>query len=206
MQIILFISLYIFIHCIWSEEVSAFNKFIATMVLFGISLIIGFFAIKLIEALDKNQNEKMENLSGIIVPLITAIYFIYQATSGSFFATTSITLEAKRNTDNANEVVITANIERGDNWLVEILESKYQITEYPGNSTSDWKSIAFPSRIEGSTAILRLAPKEKHKQSLLINAKPLALLLLKLSTSQWAGLLRPKVFQRHLPLKMQLNE
>ncbi|WP_446810955.1 hypothetical protein ACH50O_05110 [Methylomonas sp. 2BW1-5-20] len=131
------------------------------MALPGISLIIGFVAIKLIETLDKNQNEKMEKLSGIIVPLIAAIYFIYQATSGSFFATTSITLEAKRNTDNANEVVITANIERGDNCLVEILESKYQITEHPGNRTSDWKSIAFPSRIEGSTAILRLALKEK---------------------------------------------
>jgi hypothetical protein len=104
--------------------------------------------------------------------LVGGLYFIYQAVSGSLFATTTISTDAKRGVNDA--IVITATIERGDNWLVEILDGsdQYVITKDVTKNFGDINikfNLNFARYKKGNNSILKLAPKEKTQTQFIID-------------------------------------
>ena len=118
----------------------------------------------------------------IAIPTVAVLYFLYQAFSGSFFATTSIFLEANRDVNNPCLVIVKATIERGDNWLVEIEDGsdEYLITTKVEDQADQigyektWEKINFPRRYDGNKnklLLLGLAPKEKTQATFFINEK-----------------------------------
>lgn len=103
---------------------------------------------------DKELEDKWELFFTGIVPFAALGFFIYQAMAGAFFATTSLTIEAKR--DGRDSIIASVTIERGDHWLVDIASLAYSITE--GETKGSWLPIDIPCGPENK---LRLAPKEK---------------------------------------------
>ncbi len=96
-----------------------------------------------------------------IVPFCALSFFAYQAVAGAFFATTSVSLDAKRDSDDPQKILVRVTLERGDNWLVDIVSVSYSLssTELPGeNLPAKSNAINFPCRPGKG---LRLAPKEK---------------------------------------------
>lgn len=100
----------------------------------------------------------VDTLIKIITPVSATLFFLYQAIAGSLFATTSITVKGDRCND-AGKLLVTATIERGDNWLAAIAVDEYQLSE-------DEKRVGqivperwhFPRK---SDDLLYLAPHEK---------------------------------------------
>jgi len=156
------------------SDASGFQRLVAAIIF---PCIIGALTLGLYAAWNadgfNNTKDRLDTLSKAAVPAAAALYFLYQAFAGSFFATTSILLEATREKTPGNKVVVKATIERGDNWLVEIItkSDEYSITTSQEQKPEGWKPINFPGRDEGNKTLLRLAPKEKTHTDFTIDNK-----------------------------------
>jgi hypothetical protein len=110
-----------------------------------------------VRALEADHRSTWERFFDSAVPIFAALFFVYQALSGSFFATTSPTLEVKVEKEQPEKALVTASLERGDNWLVEVASAQYIIGP-AGQDDSGWRNLPLPRRSDGH---LRLGPKEK---------------------------------------------
>lgn len=91
-----------------------------------------------------------------VVPMAAALYFVYQFAAGALFATTSVSLDIEREDEQPDTAIVTMKLERGDNWIVEIVSAAVT-TEYPHTQATSWTNSNLPRRPDGT---LRLAPKE----------------------------------------------
>ncbi|OAI19412.1 hypothetical protein A1359_03720 [Methylomonas lenta] len=115
---------------------------------------------------DSKCTDKISIYSTGLLQSVALAYFLYQAYSGAFFATTSIFLDIEEHENNSDIIHVIATIERGDKWLSEIKNIRYVITDKDSNTPREfgdyqWKSINFPMRNIDNNDVLRLAPKEK---------------------------------------------
>lgn len=90
------------------------------------------------------------------VPMAAALYFLYQLLAGALFATTSVSIDAVRDTVQTDSAIVTLKIERGDNWLTEIASAAVT-TESPSHDAKRWQEADLPRRPDRQ---VRLAPKE----------------------------------------------
>lgn len=102
------------------------------------------------------------------VPLGTAFYFVYQLFAGSFFGTTTVSVKTIRCGKN---LFMYVDLERGDNWLVDITADEYFAGYVDAKSfnTVKWRPIGFQRNKDD---VLRLAPKERTGTVLAISPEP----------------------------------
>lgn len=141
----------------------------ATAAIFGVSslVVIGIYA-----TCSQGNAFDYDKFFKVATPVVAAIFFFYNAIAGALFATT--TLLAKEIGRTAEKAFVELTVERGDIWLVEILDSKilYHYNEYTSGAESDENANAYEvkndSHMKESVVFphtkgipLRLAPKEK---------------------------------------------
>lgn len=102
------------------------------------------------------------------VPMAAALYFVYQLLAGNLFATTSVSVDAVRDAQDANFAIVTLKIERGDNWLTEIASAAVT-TGALWDGQTRWQEAYLPHR-PGHLA--RLAPKETMSTRFRFELKP----------------------------------
>ncbi|MDR7272072.1 hypothetical protein J2X20_004746 [Pelomonas saccharophila] len=94
-------------------------------------------------------------------PFIAFAYFIYQILGGTFFATTAVVLSAERSKDNPRALVVKLSIERGSQWVAEIVSDELFFHRKPDvwdEKPMSRKVGLMPRRRDG---LLRMAAGEK---------------------------------------------
>lgn len=110
----------------------------------------------------------VNTLIKIVAPVSATLFFLYQILAGSLFATTTVTVKGER-CNKAGKLLVTATIERGDNWLAAIAVDQYMLSSSDEDkefkATDAWK---FPRK---SDKLLRLAPHEKTSTQFILKAQ-----------------------------------
>lgn len=143
---------------------------IALWLIFALAIVVSSIVVSC--SASAGARARIDTFFKLIVPLLTIGFFLYKAIGGALFATTSLTLDAKRIVGDPESIFVTATIERGSNWLVEIQDAVY-IFSVNGIQQGRYRNMGFPRtgetpfpRAEGDRlgpvpTSLKLAPGEK---------------------------------------------
>jgi hypothetical protein len=78
----------------------------------------------------KSVTEVLRNLAESLALVAAAGYFVYRWRRGNYTHNSSLSLDLKRQrsrTESKDDLVITANVRRGENWTVELRDARVQV-------------------------------------------------------------------------------
>lgn len=110
-------------------------------------------------------NKRFEAMFKIAVPLVALGYFLYQIAAGTFFATTSVSLEAVPSSAGSTDSTVRIKLDRGDNWLATISQVRYALSR-DADTVVDYDKatdVMFAAETDGDSRGQRgfaLGPKE----------------------------------------------
>lgn len=114
----------------------SFYEFLRTSLVFALAAFVVAWTLNT-SLVESSGGNSIDTFFKAFTPVAAAVFFIYQMLAGAFAATTSVSIVANRSQDTPSQILVNVTVERGDNWVVEILKDEYRIIDAQAYSPKD---------------------------------------------------------------------